>query len=110
MQGTNIGVRTFPENLTPGRYSKPCVRCGRPRQVQPNRPAKSEMCQSCKSVEPNWEEVGYVMSTPMYDTPEHFPIEVDADGAGPCARQDVVATVCWCGAPDCTLWQEEWGT
>ncbi len=41
------------------------------------------------------------MSSPMYEIPEHFPMEVDEDGQGPVDPQDAAATICWtCG----TLW------
>lgn len=44
------------------------------------------------------------MSSPMFDMPEHFPIDVDADGRGPAFGDDIADTVCWCGAPGCEKW------
>lgn len=41
------------------------------------------------------------MSTPMYDEPDHFPIDIDADGNGPALGADVARTVCWCGVDGC---------
>lgn len=42
------------------------------------------------------------MSTPMYDIPEHFPIEVNSKGQGPADHNEAVLTVCWCGDSNCT--------
>ena len=44
------------------------------------------------------------MSTPMHETPEHFPIDVDEDGNGPAFGADVVRTACWCGVEGCTAY------
>jgi hypothetical protein len=42
------------------------------------------------------------MSSPMYDTPEHLPIGVNAAGHGPVLEDDPEydRTICWCGL-DC---------
>lgn len=37
----------------------------------------------------------------MYDVPDHFPIDVNADGDGPARPDEAVATVCWCGRAGC---------
>lgn len=42
------------------------------------------------------------MSTPMFDTPKHYPIEVNAAGQGPAEPEETVAIVCWCGDRTCT--------
>lgn len=47
-----------------------------------------------------------MVSTPMFDIPDHFPIPVDVLGRGPAAPEDTVAEVCWCGASGCELWRE----
>lgn len=41
-------------------------------------------------------------SMAMPDTPEHFPISVTADGAGPADPDETADVVCWCGQPGCT--------
>ncbi len=48
------------------------------------------------------------MSTPMYDLPTHFPVDVDANGSGPVAQDDprFDHTECWCADPDCELWRQ----
>lgn len=45
------------------------------------------------------------MSTPMFDVPEHFPIEVDANGQGPVAHdEEAYGLQCWCSAgPLCPI-------
>jgi hypothetical protein len=48
------------------------------------------------------------MSTPMHDTPEHFPIPVDRDGNGPASLDDTVKVVCWCPTPGCAVGPDEW--
>jgi len=40
-------------------------------------------------------------SMAMPDTPEHFPIEVDAQGRGPVDPAETADVVCWCGQPGC---------
>jgi hypothetical protein len=40
------------------------------------------------------------MSTPMYETPEHFRIPVDKDDNGPSDPEDTVRWVCWCRDTD----------
>lgn len=47
------------------------------------------------------------MSTPMWEVPDHFPIDVDAAGHGPAEGGEVVARVCWCGDDSCELWKED---
>lgn len=42
------------------------------------------------------------MSTPMFETPKHHPIEVNARGQGPAEPEETVAIVCWCGDRACT--------
>lgn len=42
------------------------------------------------------------MSSPMFEIPEHFPIDVNEKGEGPETDPDkVVAVVCWCGNKWC---------
>lgn len=45
------------------------------------------------------------MSTPMFDLPEHFPIDVDATGNGPAFGDNIADTVCWCGELSCEKWR-----
>ena len=41
------------------------------------------------------------MSTPMFELPQHHPIEVDAYGNGPADPKDTVRVTCWCGDDEC---------
>jgi len=41
----------------------------------------------------------------MLELPDHYPIDVDADGNGPAFGDDIAATVCWCGDQKCTRHQ-----
>lgn len=48
------------------------------------------------------------MSTPMFDLPEHFPMPVNADGAGPVDEwgEEYDHTECWCGDTTCEKWRD----
>lgn len=38
------------------------------------------------------------MSSPMFDLPDHLPMDINANGQGPADPDEAVATVCWtCG-------------
>ncbi|MFS0703144.1 hypothetical protein AB6N23_01345 [Cellulomonas sp. 179-A 9B4 NHS] len=45
------------------------------------------------------------MSSPMFEVPEHLPIEVDEDGNGPAIGSGVI--VCWCGEPGSRRYLQE---
>lgn len=46
------------------------------------------------------------MGSPMFDLPEHFPIEIDINGNGPADSDEAVATICWCGEKNCEKYKE----
>lgn len=43
----------------------------------------------------------------MFDLPEHFPIEVDAQGRGPATGDDIDHIECWCGTKDCDKYLDD---
>lgn len=45
-----------------------------------------------------WEKLGI-----MGDLPEHFPMDVNADGQGPMSPDPAHHWVCWCSDPKCPL-------
>ncbi|WP_165606383.1 hypothetical protein [Mycobacteroides chelonae] len=47
------------------------------------------------------------MCSPMFDLPEHFPIEVDAQGRGPATGDDIDHIECWCGTKDCDKYLDD---
>ena len=50
--------------------------------------------------------MGFKLSTPMYEVPEHLPIPINSDGGGPETDPElVVDIVCWCGEIGCQLWR-----
>jgi len=46
-----------------------------------------------------------IVSSPMFDTQEHFPIPVDKDGNGPAEYDETVLFKCWCSIPECRVTQ-----
>lgn len=48
------------------------------------------------------------MSSPMFDLPGHWPVEVNAAGEGPeCDRALVAGIECACGDPGCVKWRDD---
>lgn len=51
------------------------------------------------------DERKHLMSTPMYDIPDHMVIPLNAAGQGPADGDDFDHWGCWCGDSTCTKWE-----